>query len=334
MNKVAVFDLRGWQTYDDDADQVVTIVVPAQPLALRWRLAVQAAEAAYARTGKMVDAALAYAAHGIPVCPCDPKTKVPIPPRDRDPITGRKIDGTGGFKKATCDANQIIKWWRYREWLIGVPMGERSGVWCLDVDTPEDHEDGVSEWSKIAVAHDEVITREHRTATDGPHLLFNWQPGIGASTGKLPKGIEVKGEGSYIVVPPSLRKGRHYTVYRDSDPIDTPPWLLNNWIWAKGKPATGKPGNQNQKQRRGNIVGLKELNGVVGWIPNPHFDWLTWKIMAMRFLPRVASAHFRSFRRGRRSAPTTIGKPAQPTTHNVGGRRSAPRRRVAPASRN
>src|SRR5262249_42360586 len=54
----------------------------------------------FAKTGRLLDAALAYAKHGIPVFPCDPVTKVPIPRRDPDP-TGkfkRGIPGTGGVK--------------------------------------------------------------------------------------------------------------------------------------------------------------------------------------------------------------------------------------------
>ena len=76
-------------------------------------------------------------------------------------------------------------------------MGERSGVWCLDIDTGEDHADGVAEWEKIAAQHEPIVTREHRSATGGPHLIFNWydeQP-IGCSKGELPDGIEVKGGG-------------------------------------------------------------------------------------------------------------------------------------------
>ena len=74
-----------------------------------------------------------------------------------------------------------------------VQLEERTAVWCLDVDTPEDHADGVSEWSKLAAAHDPIVTREHRSATGGPHLIFTWSATlpIGCSKGALPSGIEV-----------------------------------------------------------------------------------------------------------------------------------------------
>ena len=107
----------------------------------------------------MVDAALAYAVHGFPIFPLDPKTKRPIPKRDPDPTGKFKdgIPGTGGVYKATCDPLIIGAWWRDNpKALIGLPMGERSGVWCLDVDTGEDHADGVAEWNKIIAQHDPI----------------------------------------------------------------------------------------------------------------------------------------------------------------------------------
>ena len=46
---------------------------------------------------KMLDAALDYAHKGIPVFPCDPRTKRPLTPN--------------GFKDATVDEKQIRLWW-------------------------------------------------------------------------------------------------------------------------------------------------------------------------------------------------------------------------------
>jgi hypothetical protein len=177
-------------------------------------VATRAAIKAYAQSGKMLDAALTYAAHGFPVFPLTIH-KTPVPKRDPDP-TGRfkkGIPGTGSFYKATCNPIQIRKWWTGHEYLIGLPMGKASGIWTLDVDTSEDHADGVAGWDEIAAEHDPIVTREHRSATGGPHLIFNWteeQP-LRCSTGALPSGIEVKGEGGYIVAPPSCRKKRSYT---------------------------------------------------------------------------------------------------------------------------
>jgi Bifunctional DNA primase/polymerase, N-terminal len=99
-------------------------IVP-QPRQLR--LAVRVAIDAYEKTGKMVDAALTYAAHGFPIFPLTADKK-PIPARDRD-ANGKAIPGTGSFKKASTDPIVIRKWWRNNpKALIGLPMGAASGL--------------------------------------------------------------------------------------------------------------------------------------------------------------------------------------------------------------
>src|SRR5208337_312712 len=124
-------------------------VVQLIPAGKRLSMAVRAAISAYEKTGHMLDAALAYAAHGFPVFPLTSR-KTPVPPRDEDPSGKFKdgIPGTGSFKKATTDPDQIHTWWDEHEYLIGLPMGAASRVWCTDVDTSEDHVDGVAEWEK------------------------------------------------------------------------------------------------------------------------------------------------------------------------------------------
>jgi hypothetical protein len=54
------------------------------PPAKRLRFAVQAAVTAFEKSGRMLDAALTYAEHGVPIFPLDPRSKKPIPRRDRD----------------------------------------------------------------------------------------------------------------------------------------------------------------------------------------------------------------------------------------------------------
>lgn len=43
----------------------------------------------------LLEAALKLAANGIPVFPCDPRSKHPLPPADIN-SDGKKIQGTGG----------------------------------------------------------------------------------------------------------------------------------------------------------------------------------------------------------------------------------------------
>ena len=246
---------------------------PVQPAP--FREAVSAAVDAYAKTKHMLDAALAYAQHGYPVFPVDVASKKPIPRRDW--VDGKPVPGTGGHKKATTDLGQIRKWWqRDEDAMIGMPMGERSGVWALDVDTSEDHADGVAAFKKIVTEHGSITTREHRSATGGPHLIFNWyaEKRIGCGSGELPDGIDVKGEGGYIVVPPSRRKGRSYCVHRDIEPVDAPLWLIELILQGrtyKGDVSYGGPITAD----------MDVIANALKHIPNDDMSWDEWSVWGL-----------------------------------------------------
>jgi hypothetical protein len=221
-------------------------------------------------------AALILARHGFPVFPLDPKTKTPIPPRDKDK-NGNPIPGTGGHYKATCDEVQIRGWWkRHPKALIGVPMGARTGIWAADIDTGEDHANGVAAWRELSAAHPAIVTREHRSATGGPHLIFIWDPErpIACGSGALPAGIHVKGMGGYIAVPPSRRKGRAYTVHRDIAPVAPPEWLVEMILGNHERAPTAPDAELVAKDPDMLAFAVKET-------PNKLKGWDAWKRYAM-----------------------------------------------------
>ena len=177
---------------------VEEFVVWSKPQQLR--LAVRAAIAAYAQSDHMLDAALACAAHGFSVFPSRQTRSQSL--RATGMRTANLFPALELYK-ATTDPIQIRAWWNRKARLIGLPMGAATGVWGLDVDTGEDHADGVAKWEKIAAQHDPITTREHRSATDGPHLIFDWRAErLQRLQRRRAAGWhEVKGEGGYIVVP-------------------------------------------------------------------------------------------------------------------------------------
>jgi putative DNA primase/helicase len=149
-------------------------------------------------TGPLLDAALEYAAQGWPVFPLAPGTKVPAIP---------KAEGGRGFHDASTDPDQIRRWWkRWPQANIGLPTGTRSGVIVID----EDPRNGGD-----ARALNLPLTRICRTPHGGRHFYYR-HPGAGIlvpcdTTGKLGKGIDVRGDGGYVVLPPSvLREGGDY----------------------------------------------------------------------------------------------------------------------------
>lgn len=263
--------------------------------------AVAAAIKAYAETGSMQDAALAYAAHGVPVFPVRALNKSPVPQKLED-ADGNPIFGTGGFKRATCDPDQIREWWtkgkyrKRREHLIGVPMGPASGVWCADIDTKSGgHDnDGMAPWLALQATHGAIKTRQHRTASDGLHEFFAWddQHPITSRRGGVPRGIDIKGVGGYVVMPPSKRKGRDYVVTNDVPPKKAPAWLYELIGRAPVAPTVihnqSTPRNIYQQfaleatsRNSRPLVDIDELADVMKFVPNPDLDFDEWTAIGL-----------------------------------------------------
>jgi hypothetical protein len=241
------------------------------------------------KTGRMGDAALVYGKYNIAIFPCDPVTKVPIPRRDPDPTGKFKkgIPGTGGVKKATTDPIIIMRWWKENpRALIAVAMGPLSGVWCADVDTAQEHEhESVTAWDALLAQHEPFETREHRSASGGPHVIFEWddeQP-LGCSPGQMPKGISIKGIGGYIIAPPSVRKGKSYTVFRDVNPIRAPQWLIDLITQGKPKPKRDPKNPHPHPPFTGTPqCDLNELAEAMRFVPNDgNLSWEQWNSWAL-----------------------------------------------------
>jgi hypothetical protein len=286
------------------ADAIWADCLGVRPRPGQLRAAAAAAIAAYEASGRMRDPALVWAAHGFPVFPVTVDKK-PVPARDKD-ANGKPIPGTGGFKKATTDPIQIRAWWEYHEYLIGLPTGAASGLCCIDVDTSEDHADGIAEWDKLIAQHEPIVTREHRSATGGPHLIFDFDWPTGCSSGRLPKGIEVKGQGGYIVVPPSRRKGRAYTVHHDHDidPGPLPLWLRDLISAGRQRSFRSRESFLSREPFRGQITAdAEEVADAMAWIPNTNVSWDDWKAMALRLYASLGDAGFELFDAWSRKSP-------------------------------
>jgi hypothetical protein len=103
-----------------------------------------------------------------------------------------------GHLDATKERSRITALWnRWPDANIGMPTGERSGVFVLDVDdlgALAELEDAIGELP---------ATRAVRTPSGGLHFYFSHAEGVTNSSGALPAGIDVRGEGGYVLVPPS-----------------------------------------------------------------------------------------------------------------------------------
>lgn len=161
----------------------------------------------------MIKAALKYAALKIPVFPCG-SNKRPLTQPERDE-KGEPIVGTGGFYKATCDKEQIKKWWtEHPKAMIGYPTGMLSGIDVLDLDVDaEKGKNGLAEipdWEERSL----VIVR---TPRGGAHLLYKATGLINCTTDEIAKGVDTRGKGGYAILPPSANGSGPYSFFKGSE---------------------------------------------------------------------------------------------------------------------
>lgn len=118
----------------------------------------------------------------------------------------------------------------------GVETGQVSGLFVLDVDTTKNTKTGEDGWDslqKIALEHgsDTLKTFTVRTGSGGFHFYFRTPTDgriIRNSTRKLAWGLDIKGEGGFVVGPNSPhRSGNAYSIANDSPIAPAPKWLAD-----------------------------------------------------------------------------------------------------------
>ncbi|MFZ0914499.1 MAG: bifunctional DNA primase/polymerase [Candidatus Korobacteraceae bacterium] len=180
--------------------------------------------------------ALRYARMGLPVFPCKPGGKEPLTPH--------------AFKDATTNLQQIRKWWRlWPEANIGLATGSPSGLMALDLDP---RNGGETSWRDLRAGRTIPKTAKQGTGGGGRHIFFR-NPG-GIRCGTLAPGVDVKAEGGYVIVPPSVHPSGETYRWLDEDlggnallePAVLPDWLL----------ARLRSGNQRQAN---NVTTAREV---------------------------------------------------------------------------
>jgi hypothetical protein len=158
------------------------------------------------------EAAVLAAERGLAVFPCLPREKVPAT--------------RNGFKDAKRDVDAIRAFWtRMPDANVGMPTGAGNGLLVVDIDG----DDGWDSWHQLQDFHGEVPdTLSVVTPRGGQHFYFR-HPGreVSNTAGFPGPGIDIRGDGGYVLIPPSVGPGgRRYEKDESVAPIDTPPWLI------------------------------------------------------------------------------------------------------------
>jgi len=127
---------------------------------------------------------------------------------------------------ATTEFGALRRWWRrWPEANVGVRTGAISGLVVLDIDP--DHGGETSLGELVDAYADLPATLEVRTGGGGRHLYFAHPGGrVPNSAGALGTGLDVRGDGGYILAPPSRHaSGASYRRLTNAPPAPLPGWL-------------------------------------------------------------------------------------------------------------
>jgi hypothetical protein len=169
-----------------------------------------------------LSAAIDYAARGLAVFPCLPRSKHPVFP--------------GGFKNGTSNPATIRRWWLARaDYNIGIRTGIASGFWVLDVDG--DH--GAAALAALEAKHGPLPDTLTSVTSNGCHLWFCYSCPIPSSADRIARGLDVRGEGGYVLAPPSVHPDGLVYRWTNNRPLAVAPdWLVR--LTQKPKPTISR----------------------------------------------------------------------------------------------
>jgi len=108
-----------------------------------------------------------------------------------------------GLQQERADAATVAQWFaRWPGANVGIVTGEISNLIVLDVDPKHGGDDSLAELERRFGTLPPTV--EARTGGGGRHLYFTHPGGFTPNCAGLVQGIDLRGDGGYVVAPPSL----------------------------------------------------------------------------------------------------------------------------------
>jgi hypothetical protein len=162
--------------------------------------------------------ALRYLAHGWSV--------IPVRSRDKQPLVRWQP-----YQERAADAAQIDAWLAcWPDANLAVVTGAVSGLVALDIDPKHGGDQSLERWQRHYGRLPATV--EANTGGGGRHVYFAYPGTPVRNRAGLAAGIDVRADGGYVVVPPSVHpNGRRYAWVAGHEPgalplAVLPPWLL------------------------------------------------------------------------------------------------------------
>jgi hypothetical protein len=178
---------------------------------------------------------------------------IPIRPGDKRPLVRWEE-----FQHRRPSEDEARGWLRaWPEAGIGIVTGAISGLVVLDVDP---RHGGDASLERLEREHGRLpVTLEARTGSGGRHLYFAHPGGLVRNKAALAAGIDLRGDGGYVVAPPSLHaSGRRYAWVEDRAPASARPAPLPAWLLRQAVETPGRVGHPLAHWRRLTREGVPE----------------------------------------------------------------------------
>ena len=213
--------------------------------------------------GSLLEQALNYASRGWRVFPLSKRSKIP----------------PAGFpwrERATTCVSTITEWFtgEFAGANIGLATGSESGIVAVDIDV-RDGKQGIETMQALDAEHGGLPsdTCVGRTASGGYHVLLAYPPAaehVASRNGALGSGVDIKADGGYIVLPPSvLNTGRYEWIKYAPDLAPLPQWVLGV---SEGQRAKANAPSGGYKLP---LTQVAELRSALAYIPADERDvWL------------------------------------------------------------